>query len=59
MSANGMGRRDRKGREKSQDESRAIGFPGYGIMDDEYRLAWANIEGWTTNAKRIAPQIKC
>jgi hypothetical protein len=19
-------------------------------MDDEYRLAWANIEGWTTNA---------
>jgi len=20
-------------------------------MQDEYRLAWANIEGWTTNAK--------
>jgi hypothetical protein len=20
-------------------------------MDDEYRLAWANIEGWMTNAK--------
>jgi hypothetical protein len=25
-------------------------FPRCGIMDDEYRLAWANIEGWTTNA---------
>jgi hypothetical protein len=21
------------------------------IMDDEYRLAWADIEGWTTNAR--------
>jgi len=20
-------------------------------MDDEYKLAWANIEGWITNAK--------
>jgi hypothetical protein len=27
-----------------------------GIMDDEYRLAWAYIEGWTTNAKRIMPE---
>jgi hypothetical protein len=24
------------------------------MMDDEYRLAWANIEGWTANAKRPA-----
>jgi hypothetical protein len=32
-------------------------LPRYGIMYDEYRLAWANIEGWTTNAK--SPQFKC
>jgi hypothetical protein len=23
----------------------------YAIMDDEYRLAWAEIEGWTSHAK--------
>jgi hypothetical protein len=23
-------------------------------MDDEYRLAWANIEGWTTNKRLVA-----
>jgi hypothetical protein len=26
-------------------------LPRYGIMDDECRLAWANIEGWMANAK--------
>jgi hypothetical protein len=30
-----------------------IRFPSYRIMDAEYRLAWANIEGWTTNKRGI------
>jgi hypothetical protein len=28
-------------------------FPRCAVMDDEYRLAWADIEGWTTNAKNV------
>jgi hypothetical protein len=31
-----------------------IWFGSYGIMGDEYRLAWANIEGWITGAKSHA-----